>query len=94
MTLAELRFNHERLTQKQLASLLRVDRSAISKWESGKQVPDRETAQRIADIFNKPFAEIDKMFLRNKKQVENQSEWQHQQIAMDLADDRGGVCPQ
>lgn len=95
MTLAELRFNHEKLTQKQLASLLRVDRSAISKWESGKQVPDRETAQRIAEIFDKPFAEIDRMFLKQKQRAERQQpEWQRQQVAMDLAENGGGVCHQ
>ena len=94
ITLAKLRFEHKKMKQDVLASLLHVDRSTVSKWENGKQVPDRETAMRIAEIFNVPFVEVEKMFLKQQKQAENQPEWQHKQIAMDLADDRGGVCPQ
>lgn len=94
MTLAQLRQQHDGLTQNQLATFLHVDRSAISKWESGKQVPDREMAMRIAQLFDVPFVEVEKMFLKQKKRAENQPEWQHKQIAMDLADDGGGICHQ
>ena len=66
VTLQGLREEYNHMTQKTLASLLRVDRSAISKWESGKQVPDREMAMRIAQVFNRPFGEIDAMFCKTK----------------------------
>ena len=95
MTLAKLRFEHKKMKQDVLASLLHVDRSTVSKWENGKQVPDRETAMRIAEIFDKPFAEIDQMFLKQKKRAEKrQPEWQNQQVAMNLTDDGGGICHQ
>lgn len=71
MTLAQLRYQHGKLTQKQLATFLHVDRSAISKWESGKQAPDRNTAMRIAELFEVSFADIEKMFIKQKQPKTN-----------------------
>ena len=65
ITLRELRIE-KAMKQETLARLLNVDRSAISKWESGKQVPNREIAMRIAQVFNRPFGEIDAMFCKTK----------------------------
>ena len=39
------------LSQKQLARLLRVDRSTISSYESGVRQPPLDTLSRIADVF-------------------------------------------
>jgi len=64
LTLKDLRFAHGKMTQKQLASLLHVERSTISKWENGTHAPSRELAKRIAAIFDKPFEEIDAMFVK------------------------------
>lgn len=63
LTLKDLRFEHEKMTQKQLASLLHVERSTISKWENGTHAPSREITKRIAVIFDKPYEEIDAIFL-------------------------------
>ena len=39
------------LSQKQLARLLRVDRSTISSYESSIRQPPLDTLSRIADVF-------------------------------------------
>lgn len=98
ITLKSLREKHEHLTQKQLASFLHVDRSAISKWETGKQAPDREMAMKIARFFDVPFSKIEEMFVKqSSKQNSNQyltsSTWQNKQICIEeLEDDGGEVC--
>lgn len=40
------------LSQEQLAEQLGVSRQAISKWESGKAVPETETLISISDFFD------------------------------------------
>ena len=40
------------LTQEQLASLLKISKSAISMYENGNRTPDFETLELIADFFN------------------------------------------
>lgn len=40
------------LTQRQLADMLYVDCSAVTKWETGKANPDFEKQQKLAKIFN------------------------------------------
>lgn len=40
------------ITQEQLAAMLKVSRSTIGMYESGKREPDFETSEAIADIFN------------------------------------------
>lgn len=100
ITLKSLREKHENLTQKQLASFLHVDRSAISKWETGKQAPDRGMAMKIARFFDVPFSQVEEMFVKqSSKQNSNQyltsSTWQNKQICIEeLADDGGEVCHQ
>ena len=91
MTLKGLRKQHCDLSQKQLASFLHVDRSVISKWESGKQAPNREMAMKIARFFDVPFVKIEEMFLNQKKQ----RTIQNNQINIDtLLASGGGVCQQ
>nr|WP_309099101.1 helix-turn-helix domain-containing protein [Fredinandcohnia onubensis] len=41
-----------KLTQKELAKLLGIDHTTISKWESNIYEPDTDTLQRLADIFD------------------------------------------
>lgn len=41
-----------RLTQDEIARKLKMSKSAISMYENGKRVPDLETMETIADIFN------------------------------------------
>lgn len=48
--------NH--LTQKQFAEMLGVTYQAVSKWETGKNIPDITLLQEISDIFNVDMNEI------------------------------------
>lgn len=49
--LKELRIKNE-YSQEQLAELLNVSRQAITKWESGKGMPDIDNIKAIADLFD------------------------------------------
>lgn len=40
------------LTQSAVAKLLNIDRSTISKWESGVAIPDQSILPKIADLYN------------------------------------------
>ena len=53
------------ITQEQLASLLKVSRSTIGMYESGKREPDFETSEAIADIFN-----VDMDYLMGRSDIE------------------------
>lgn len=46
----QLRIEHE-YSQEQLAELLNVSRQAITKWESGKGMPDISNIKLIASLF-------------------------------------------
>lgn len=100
ITLKSLREKHENLTQKQLASFLHVDRSAISKWETGKQAPDRDMAMKIAKFFDVPFSQIEEMFIKqadkqNSEHDTNNSSWLNKQLSIEeLESDGGEVCHQ
>ncbi len=63
MTLKELREQHG-LYQKQLASMLHVNRSEISKWENGTRTPTLKKMARMAKIFDKPLGTIMRMFTK------------------------------
>ena len=39
------------LSQAELARIINVDQTAVSKWELGKSFPDMEIAIRVADYF-------------------------------------------
>ena len=53
------------ITQEQLASMLKVSRSTIGMYESGRREPDFETSEAIADIFN-----VDMDYLTGRSDVE------------------------
>lgn len=46
------------LTQKELAEKLNVTDKAVSRWETGKNYPDIETFQQLANIFNISISEL------------------------------------
>ena len=50
-TLRELR-KSRRLTQRQLADMLFIDCSTVTKWETRKAYPDFEKQQKLAEIFD------------------------------------------
>ena len=40
------------LTQKQLADLLFLDQTTVSKWDLDKAIPDYGTLQKLADLYD------------------------------------------
>lgn len=46
------------LTQKQLAEMLNVTDKAVSRWETGKNYPDIEMFEKIAEVFNVSVSEL------------------------------------
>ena len=49
--LIQLRKAH-RLTQESVAEKVGVSRQAVAKWESGDSMPDLETGQKLAQLFD------------------------------------------
>lgn len=53
-----LRFDHDEMTQQQLADLAGVTRQTIVAIEKGKYSPSLELAFRIARVFATPLEEV------------------------------------
>lgn len=60
-----LRFNHDEMTQQQLADKVGVTRQTIFAIEKGNYSPSLELAFRIALVFNLPLEEIFSFELKN-----------------------------
>jgi putative transcriptional regulator len=54
----KLRFDHEEMTQQQLADKVGVTRQTIVALEKGNYSPSLELAFRIAHAFNLPLEEV------------------------------------
>ena len=54
----KLRFNHDEMTQEQLAEKAGVTRQTIIAIEGGKYSPSLELAFRIARVFGVPLQEV------------------------------------
>jgi putative transcriptional regulator len=54
----KLRFNHDEMTQQELADKLGVSRQTINAIEAGKYSPTLELAFKIAEIFKVSLAEV------------------------------------
>ncbi len=54
----KLRFNHDEMTQEQLAEKVGVTRQTIIAIEGGKYSPSLELAFRIARVFAAPLEEV------------------------------------
>ena len=54
----KLRFNHDEMTQQELADKLGVSRQTINAIEAGKYSPTLELAFKIAEIFKVGLAEV------------------------------------
>jgi transcriptional regulator with XRE-family HTH domain len=48
----------KKLTQEQLASDLAISRQAVSKWESGKAIPDIENLMCISNLYGVSLDEL------------------------------------
>lgn len=53
-----LRFDHDEMTQQQLADKVGVTRQTIVAIESAKYSPSLELAFRIARVFNQPLEQV------------------------------------
>ncbi|MCL6603540.1 MAG: helix-turn-helix transcriptional regulator [Paenibacillus sp.] len=62
----KLRFNHNEMTQQQLAEKVGVTRQTIVSIEKEKYSPSLELAFRIAFVFNSPLEEV--FFVENKEE--------------------------
>jgi putative transcriptional regulator len=54
----KLRFQHEEMTQQELAEQVKVTRQTIIAIEKGKYAPSLDLAFRIARAFDAPFEEV------------------------------------
>jgi putative transcriptional regulator len=54
----KLRFQHDEMTQQQLAEKVQVTRQTIIAIEKGKYTPSLELAFRIVRAFDAPFEEV------------------------------------
>lgn len=54
----KLRFDHDEMTQQDLAERVGVTRQTINAIELGKYSPSLEVAFKIARIFGKPLEEV------------------------------------
>ncbi len=53
-----LRFEHDEMTQQDLAERIGVTRQTVNAIELGKYSPSLEVAFRIARVFGKPLEEV------------------------------------
>ncbi len=56
--IGELRFQHRKMTQQELADQIGVTRQTVNAIEGNKYSPSLEVAFRIAEVFNAPLEEI------------------------------------
>jgi len=70
-TIRKQRFNHDEMTQQELADKVGVTRQTIIAIESGKYSPSLELAFRIAFVFGVPLEDVfsfeDKKFMNPKE---------------------------
>lgn len=57
-TIRRLRFEHDEMTQQQLADLIGVTRQTVNAIELGKYSPSLEVAFRIAAVFAVPLDQV------------------------------------
>lgn len=54
----KLRFEHDEMTQQELAERIGVTRQTVNAIELGKYSPSLEVAFRIAEVFGKPLETV------------------------------------
>lgn len=64
-----LRFEHDEMTQAQLAEKAKVTRQTIAAIEKNKYSPSLELAFMIADIFDEPLEDV--FYLPKRQAMEN-----------------------
>jgi putative transcriptional regulator len=69
-SIRRLRFNHNEMTQEELANCVSCTRQTIIALEQNKYVPSIELAFRVARAFNVPLEEV--FQYKDSQEVENQ----------------------
>ena len=77
----QLRIEHN-MTQQQLADKIPVTREAVSKWERGRNKPDRTSLEIISKIFNVTTEEL---LLGRRNEIYNKKE--NKNLTLNLYDD-------
>jgi putative transcriptional regulator len=57
-SIRRLRFDHDEMTQQQLAERIGVTRQTVNAIELGKYSPSLEVAYRIAEVFGVPLEQV------------------------------------
>ena len=57
-TIRRLRFDHNEMTQQELADKIGVTRQTVNAIELGKYSPSLEVAFRMADVFGVPLEQV------------------------------------
>lgn len=57
-SIRRLRFDHNEMTQQELADKIGVTRQTVNAIELGKYSPSLEVAFRIADVFELPLEQV------------------------------------
>lgn len=77
--LKRLRESHG-MMQQELADRIKVKRTSISNYETGKQSPDLAAIKRIAELFNTTVDEL----LHETNEVADKTIEQHNELMLDL----------
>jgi transcriptional regulator with XRE-family HTH domain len=69
-----------KMTQKEMAMKLNISDKVISRWETGKSIPDVEMMLKISKLFNISIAQlydyIDEVDINNEEKVNNDRIWE------------------
>lgn len=57
-TIRRLRFDHDEMTQQELADRIGMSRQTVAAIEQNKYSPSLEAAFRIAEVFGVPIGEV------------------------------------
>ena len=83
--IAELR-RQNKMTQKDLAEMINVSDKVISKWETGKSLPDVEAMMRISKTFNVSVSElydcIEKTDTKNAEDYNEERIWHYKKYSI------------
>ena len=83
--IAELR-KQNKMTQKDLAERLNVSDKVISKWETGKSLPDVESMMRLSKVLGISISElyecVEKAETKNTEEYNEDIIWQYKKYSI------------
>ena len=76
--------NNNRLSQEELAEKLGISRQAISKWESGKSIPDLNKLVSISELYNVTIDSLvkdtDEIYILDSKEIKISAEQKPEKV--------------